>query len=83
MPQVSLYLDDETMELVRAGAKAEKTSLSKHVCGIIRGNQPRCSTPSGLPAGLLESLYGSIDDETFARPPQLDFALDAPRLSFD
>lgn len=72
MPQVSLYLDDETMEVVRAGAKAEGVSLSKHVCNIIHGMRPRCDTPSGLPEGLLDRLYGSIDDDTFVRPPQLE-----------
>ena len=83
MPQISLYLDDDTMELVRAGAAAECVSLSKYVCHRIEGRQPRCNTPSGLPDGLLERLYGSIDDDTFVRPEQLDFSLDAPRLTFD
>lgn len=83
MPQVSLYVDEETMEGLRTEAALEGTSLSKYVAARIR-RRDRPDTPSGLPEGLLDRLYGCLaDDDTFERPPQLDFSLDAPRLSFE
>ncbi|MBQ9001933.1 MAG: antitoxin [Eggerthellaceae bacterium] len=81
MPQVSLYVDDETMAALRSGAAAEGLSLSKYV--MERVADGRGATPSGLPEGLLESLYGCLaDDDSFERPAQLDFSFDADRLSF-
>ena len=83
MPQVSLHVDDATMSELRADAAREGASLSKCVATRIKSNkskvQARCATPSGLPDGYFKSLYGSIPDETFVRPPQLDYSLDAKR----
>ena len=87
MPQVSLYVDDATMTQLRIDAASEGVSLSKHVARRLKespaGFRGRCDTPSGLPAGFFERLYGCIDDETFVRPAQLDASLDSPRASFD
>ena len=68
MPQVSLYVDDETMRGLRSQAKAEGVSLSKHVARRLA--QPdRAQTPSGLAEGWLESLYGCLaDDDSFVLP---------------
>ena len=83
MPQVSLYVDEPLMKTLRAEATAEGISLSKHVAARLR-NGGRCATASGLPDGYLEKLYGCLaDDDTFARPGQLDPSLDALRLAFD
>ncbi len=83
MPQVSLYVDEPLMETLRAEAAAEGVSLSKHVSERLR-NGGRCATPSGLPDGYLDSLYGSLaEDDTFKRPAQPALASDAPRLAFD
>ena len=82
MPQVSLYVDDQLMMTLREDAAHEGVSLSRHVARRIQEGA-RASTPSGLPDGLLESLYGCLsDDDSFVRPAQLDHALDAPRLTF-
>lgn len=83
MPQVSLYVDDETMKELRSEAKSEGVSLSKYVALRLRSGG-RCNTSSGLPSGYFDSLYGCLsDDDSFVRPAQIDSALDAPRLAFD
>ena len=68
MPQVSLYVDDVTMKSLRSRAAAEGVSLSKHVSRrIAEAERPR--TPSGLPEGWLEGLYGCLaDDDSFTLP---------------
>ena len=87
MPQVSLYVEDELMEELRAGAAQEGVSLSKHVARRLRDGkvsyQGRCNTPSGLPEGYFDRLYGCIDDDSFVRPAQPNALHDAPRLAFD
>jgi len=87
MPQVSLYVDDATLKSLRAEAAREGTSLSKLVSARIKKAQAnqrgRCNTPSGMPEGFFEHLYGCIDDDSFVRPEQPDFALDSSRLSFE
>jgi len=87
MPQVSLYVDDAMMDELRLQAAQEGVSLSKHVARRLKegatGYQTRCNTPSGMPPGHFERLYGCIEDETFVRPAQLDYSLDAPRLGFE
>ncbi|MBQ6391753.1 MAG: hypothetical protein IJH88_09095 [Eggerthellaceae bacterium] len=83
MPQVSLYVDESLMKTLRAEAASEGISLSKHVARRLT-NASRCATASGLPDGYLETLYGClIDDDTFTRPEQPRFSLDASRLAFD
>ena len=82
MPQVSLYVDDSLMTTLRAEAASEGVSLSKHVAERLRGTS-RYPTTSGLPDGYLEKLYGCLaDDNTFVRPEQPGFSLDASRLAF-
>ena len=87
MPQVSLYVEDQLMDELRTGASREGISLSKHVARRLRDGKAsyrgRCATPSGLPEGYFERLYGCIADDTFVRPEQPDCQLDAPRLAFD
>lgn len=78
MPQLSLYLDDETMEKLRADAKRENLSLSKHVAKLIR------ESGSGDGNGWSERFwetYGSLAETDFHRPEQPDWSLDAPRKS--
>lgn len=83
MPQVSLYVDESLMKMLRADAASEGISLSKHVARRLT-NGSRCATASGLPDGYLEKIYGCLaDDDAFSRPEQPGFSLDAPRLAFD
>lgn len=74
MPQLSLYLDDETMANLRADAAREGTSLSKYANKVISER----SALRGWPKGYWD-LFGSLDDGSFRAPAELDIALDRPR----
>ena len=69
MPQVSLYVDDETMESLRHGARKEGISLSQYTARAI---QDRLQTGGRTwPPGYLDRVVGSLsDDELFNRPEQ-------------
>jgi hypothetical protein len=83
MPQVSLYVDDETMATLRAEAAAQGLSLSKHVVSRLKASR-RSNAATCLPEDYFDNLYGCLaDDKSFVRPQQPDFELDAQRLSFD
>lgn len=73
MPQVSLYLDDDTMRAVRKKAALANESLSKYVADLIRSD-----ASSGWPRGYWD-LFGSVADETFCEPDELSFAADGMR----
>lgn len=76
MPQLSLYLDDDTMATLRKDAKEAGLSLSKYTAGLIRGS----SENRGWPEGYWESVYGCMaGDDSFVAPedPPMDWdALD-------
>ena len=74
MPQLSLYLDEASMQQLRERARDEGVSLSKYAGAAI---EQRVGS-TGWPEGYWE-LYGSIDDESLAAPADLDFARDRPR----
>lgn len=67
MPQLSLYLSDENLVTLRARAKEEGTSMSRHVSRLIEQDAASRSWPSGF-----WNLYGAIGDDAFTEP------LDAP-----
>ena len=73
MPQLSLYLDDATMETLRTSALGEGVSMSKYAANLIRNR----AQFGGWPAGYWESVYGCLDDDTFViDDTALDAALD-------
>jgi hypothetical protein len=76
MPQLSLYLKEDTMRLVAGQAKKKKISLSRYVADILDTQSAQT-----WPASLWES-FGAISDESFVvpedSPPE-----DAPRFSED
>ncbi len=75
MPQISLYIDEETLEKLKAAAEREHTSISKWVARRIRAQvEPE------FPAGY-EELFGSIQDESFVEPKEIEAALDTFRES--
>ena len=74
MPQLSLYLDDAAMDRLREKAASEHVSLSKYASNCIAREPVRSSWPNGF-----WDLYGSIEDDSFERPEELDYVLDAPR----
>ncbi|MEG0015941.1 MAG: antitoxin [Gordonibacter sp.] len=72
MPQLSLYLDKPTMDILETKAQREGYSLSKYAGKLIREHDE-----STWPVGFWD-LYGSIDDPAFACPSDPDFNDDDP-----
>ena len=75
MPQLSLYIDDDTMEVLRAGAKAEGVSLSRYAADAILQKHNGPTQRDEWPTGYWESVYGCLDDPTFVAPddPPIDY----------
>lgn len=72
MAQVSLYLNDATMERLRACAEGAGESLSRYVAQLIAADAAR----DAWPEGYWEGAYGCLADESFQVPQQLDGAMD-------
>ncbi|MDC7235378.1 MAG: hypothetical protein PQJ58_19275 [Spirochaetales bacterium] len=75
MPQLSLYIDKETMKDLESAAKMENLSISKYTVKLIRE-----SIHSKWPSSYGD-LYGKIEDESFAADKADDFRKDIPRES--
>ena len=73
MGQVSLYLDDETEQLLRSRAKAEGLSQSQWAARVLRGAAARA-----LPTDVL-ALAGSWNELPELPRPDWD-APDTPRI---
>lgn len=76
MPQISLYIDKETLEKVERAADSEKLSISKWV-----GKQVKKSLQADYPQNF-QDLFGSVRDETFTVPGRESSDMDAKRVSF-
>ena len=63
MPQLSLYITDENLALLRSRAAEEGVSPSKHVGRLIQQD----AQSGGWPSEFWE-LYGAIDDDSFCEP---------------
>lgn len=76
MPQLSLYMNDETMAALRQCAAIEGVSLSNYAATLIR----QAADGSAWPAGYWESVYGCLPDgfgnETGGPDVLLDASLD-------
>lgn len=66
MPQISLYIDKETLEQVEILAKTDQVSISKWV-----GNNIKDLIKHRYPKDFF-ALHGSIDDESFQKPASLN-----------
>lgn len=73
MPQLSLYIDEETLRKLETAAKLENLSISKYVVQKLNETMS-ASWPDGF-----EHLFGSIQDQSFDINPPPDFAADTPR----
>ena len=73
MPQLSLYIDEETLKKISLAAKIENLSISKFV--VKKLNE---SIHDSWPEKY-DELFGSITDETFERHDKLRFNDDAAR----
>ena len=76
MPQLSLYVDDETMDLLRKNANDRYVSLSRYVRDLIRDRDF-----GAWPDGFWD-IYGALEDDSFVVPSELDSSLDQP-VDFD
>ena len=75
MPQLSLYIDEETLHKLETAAGLEHVSISKYVVRKLNETL-NASWPTNF-----EKLFGAITDETFNVVPIADFSGDTPRES--
>ena len=73
MPQLSLYIDEETLSKIEIAAIIEKLSLSKWVVSKLKDTLEH-SWPDGY-----ESLFGAITDDSFSPKRTVRFDDDVPR----
>ncbi|TGN07227.1 CopG family transcriptional regulator [Leptospira ilyithenensis] len=73
MPQLSLYIDQETLKKIESAAKKEKVSISQWVKGKLQN-----SFEKKWPENYF-MLYGAIDDDSFQQTKFPDFKADVPR----
>ena len=74
MPQVSLYIDKETLTKVEQLAQKSRTSISKWV-----GNNLKKFIKDDYPEDFFE-LFGALQDASFKRPEDLFFQADTKRM---
>ncbi len=73
MPQLSLYLDEDTLKKIELAAKIDHTSISKWVSTKLKE-----SLNNTWPVNY-ESLFGSINDDTFITHEINDYSIDSER----
>ena len=73
MPQLSLYVNSNTLKKVEYAAKRENISISQWVRVKIEKSFEKTWAEDYF------SLFGSISDETFQAPVKLDFKKDSKR----
>ena len=76
MPQVSLYLDMDVLDIARRNARIEKISLSKYVTRALVK-----SVGSNWPEGYWE-LFGALTDDSFMRPEDIPYNQVASEADF-
>jgi hypothetical protein len=74
MPQVSLYIDKETLEKIEKFAQKSHTSISKWV-----GNNLKKLIKDDYPDDFF-ALFGAIQDTSFQKPENLSFKADTKRV---
>lgn len=74
MPQVSLYIDKETLEKIEMFAQKSQTSISKWV-----GNTLKRLIKDDYPDDFF-GLFGAIRDASFDKPADLPFNADTKRV---
>jgi hypothetical protein len=73
MPQISLYIDKDTLQKIERIAKKRRTSISKWV-----GNNLKKLIKDDYPDDFF-SLFGAIRDDSFNKHPVDDFSHDSKR----
>lgn len=75
MAQLSLYMDEASMDSLRVDAAKAGLSLSSYAREVL---ETRHEVGCAWPEGYWDSIYGSLIDPSFVVPPELDPALDGP-----
>lgn len=73
MPQLSLYIDEETLSKLEAGAKLNNLSVSKYVTDALR------KYFSNNWSDDFKTLFGSIHDDSFNVESIRDYSCDVER----
>ncbi|SFQ99040.1 toxin-antitoxin system, antitoxin component [Desulfoscipio geothermicus] len=73
MPQLSLYIDDETLSKIETAAKINQISISKWVSERLKE-----SLANSWPENYA-SLFGSVDDDSFVVEKRNSFFDDSKR----
>ncbi len=73
MPQLSIYLDAETIKKIEKAAEIENTSISKWVSARLTGH-----LENSWPENYF-SLFGSIKDDSYCAESINDFSEDVKR----
>ena len=73
MPQLSLYIDENTLRKIETAAKLENVSISKYVVRKLNETMKK-SWPDNY-----AKLFGAIDDDSFAVDRPKDFSQDGTR----
>jgi hypothetical protein len=76
MPQISLYIDGDTLKKIETRAKQEAVSVSKWV-----GKSIKKSISDEYPKDFF-MLFGALKDTPFERPLQDEFEDDCKRETF-
>ncbi len=76
MPQLSIYLDEETATLLERAVSLSGTSVSKWV-----RKQIQRSLREDWPEGYFQ-LFGSVDDASFSEPEEPYQVNASPRAEF-
>lgn len=78
MPQLSLYLNEPTMALLREDCQKSGNSLSRYVSDLITAKRAESSWPQGY----WDNVYGALADDSFQVPSELDGSLDGELPAF-
>lgn len=73
MPQISLYVDETTLQKIEHAAHQENVSISKWVSSKLKEHiEPGFSKD-------FQNLFGSITDDNFIKPKEAGFLADSYR----
>lgn len=75
MPQLHLYVPEETAERLRQRAKSRNMSLSRYLAEVVQRE-----VQSGWPEGYFEEVIGGWVGEPLERPEQLELEERLPFL---
>ncbi len=73
MPQISLYIDEQTLKKIEHAAARQRVSVSKWVAEQLRAKLDPSYPPD------FSNLFGSIGDDSFQRPSQPSSSSDLAR----